>query len=700
MLEGRGGTGRYYSAVNPPIHSPLPSPPLLLHAPSSAHALSPGTRPTTVLQRGAAVCFPHLYATVQQQHSSSSRGPPGWSPFVAAAANPPPPFAISPIPLLPPSIIRPTSVCASSPSFPPAPVAGPRGMSSLKLKPLLLPQLVQERRKLDGQCPPTSPDAVDISHAFNSSESDAESPVTPVVSPRGLSQRLSSSSLSPELPTPETPSSPTAQLFDKRFLPDVLEDPMERFEEDAISFSSASSEHFGLYSCLCDTPCQHRSSSEGLSPDDMVGDFDLDYDMGFLSDGDSAAATDPRQPLKKRVADGSSPFAGLTSRIGSRLPAIKRWRSNRRANAVSSPLTDLSLENVFSRGPSSRSSSLSASNQQTTPERLSDMPPASSMPSSSTISYFDSSENLSGSSLVDMTPEDQSNLERDRSMATTPLLPPLLTDPLGKPPQESPLQSPTVAPTPAAAAAAPPPPPPLPAPAGLSPPPLSSRPSLTSLRQVSSSTTAELPLPLPAILQEHDEWSDRLGHANFTITPLPYELETLSNETVSRFRDDWDAARVNYTKHLVRTGEHYGQTSKIYALTEAKWAETERRWKGFYDDMIRQSSRSAPDSGNPSRSHSRGRGRGRSSSSVPVIGRLHSSDDVLAGLDWRRMDDCLPSAVPRMLESLDAQGKFPCRGDEDIVGPMQRAAVMARARSEDAKGHFWRSIADKVGFRK
>ncbi|PHH84213.1 hypothetical protein CDD83_2307 [Cordyceps sp. RAO-2017] len=202
------------------------------------------------------------------------------------------------------------------------------------------------------------------------------------------------------------------------------------------------------------------------------------------------------------------------------------------------------------------------------------------------------------------------------------------------------------------------------------------------------------------MLQEHDEWSDRLGHANFTITPLPYELEAISAETVGRFRDDWEAARINYTKHLVRTGEHYGHTSKIYALTEAKWAETERRWKGIYDDMVRQSSRSAPGSASHSRSHSRGRGRGRSSSSVGYVGRMPSHDDVLADLDWRRMDDCHPGAVPRMLESLDAHGKFPCRGDEDIVGPMQRDAVMVRARSEDAKGRFWRSLADKVGFRK
>ncbi|KAM4065739.1 hypothetical protein HRG_010545 [Hirsutella rhossiliensis] len=558
------------------------------------------------------------------------------------------------------------------------------------LKPLLLPQLVEERRKFDSKA---SPDAADLSHVYymtNSSSSDVASPVTPTFSPRGH-QRFPSSSSSLELlpqPPQESPaSSPSAQYVsaksEKRQLPDVQEDPMELYEDD----SSPSSEHFGLYSCLCDADCQHRNSSEGLFSDDMTGDFDIDYDMGFLSDGD--CSTDPRQSAKKKSSD-NSPFAGLTSRLGSRLPTIKRWRSSRRANLKSSPTADLSLENVLS---SSRSSSMSASNQQS-PDRFQDFSIAPRMASSSTMSYYGSAEDLSRSSMVEMTLEEQSSLERDRSLATTPLLPPLLTDPLGKPPQESPLQSPTVAPVSATALPTTPQPPPPP----YSRPSLSSRPSTTSLRQVPTGT--ELPLPLPAILQEHDEWSDRLGHANFTITPLPYELETLSAETVGKFRKDWDAARVNYTKHLVRTGEHYGQTSKIYALTEAKWAETERRWKTIYSDIVRQNSRSAPGSASHSRSHSRGRGRGRSSSSVGVVGRMHSHDDSFDDLQWRRVEDCLPSVVPRMLESLDAQGKFPCRGDEDIVGPMQRDAVMVRTRSEDAKGRFWRSLADKVGFRK
>lgn len=423
----------------------------------------------------------------------------------------------------------------------------------------------------------------------------------------------------------------------------------------------------------------------------MTPDFDIDYDMGFLSDGD--CSPDRHQSSKKKLGDGS-PFAGLTSRLGSHLPTIRRWRSSRRANLRASSTADLSLENVLSCEPSSRSSSISASNQQS-PDRSQDASTAPCTTSTSSISFYGSTEDLSKSSVVEMSLEEQSSLERDRSMATTPLLPPLLTDPLGKPPQESPLQSPTVAPVSVAASL---PTTPQPPPPPYSRPSLSSRPSTTSLRQVP--TAAELPLPLPAILQEHDEWSDRLGHANFTITPLPYELDTLSAETVGKFRRDWDTARINYTKHLVRTGEHYGQTSKIYALTEAKWAETERRWKTVYGDIVRQSSRSAPGSASHSRSHSRGRVRGRSSTYVGVASRMHSHDDSLYDSQWRRVEDCLPSVVPRMLESLDAQGKFPCRGDEDIVGPMQRDAVMVRARSEDAKGRFWRCLADKVGFRK
>jgi len=215
------------------------------------------------------------------------------------------------------------------------------------------------------------------------------------------------------------------------------------------------------------------------------------------------------------------------------------------------------------------------------------------------------------------------------------------------------------------------------------------------------SNSTELPFPFPSILQEHDEWSDRLGHANFTISPEPYELADINQETITQFRNAWDLARINYTKHLVRTGENYGQTSKIYAMTEAKWAEVERRWRATFQDIAKNTTNLAAGSMSSSRNQSRGRGRGRSSSSAAVaLARLPAQDDLLAELESRRLEDCLPSAVPQMMKSLYVDGKFPGRGDEDIVGPMRRDAVMVRARSEDAKGRFWRTLADRVGLRK
>ena len=133
---------------------------------------------------------------------------------------------------------------------------------SPKLKPLLLPQLVQERRRLDGQAQLASPDAVDLSHVYyttNSSSSDIASPVTPTFS-RGH-RRFSSSTSSLDLPPlpQEIPASPAqygTQKPEKRQLPDVQEDPMERDEE-----STNQSDHFGLYSCLCKSSPDRPASS-------------------------------------------------------------------------------------------------------------------------------------------------------------------------------------------------------------------------------------------------------------------------------------------------------------------------------------------------------------------------------------------------------------------------------------------------------
>ncbi|KHN94353.1 uncharacterized protein MAM_07782 [Metarhizium album ARSEF 1941] len=574
-----------------------------------------------------------------------------------------------------------------------------------RLKPLLLPQLVEQRlggrtekqqvnEHGNGSSTMAAPDQGDLSFVYyttNSSASDITSPVTPIFSPKGHN-RFSSSTSSLELPMqmpqecPASPSQTSSAMSTLRQLPDVEEEPLDRGEDTATL-----SDQFGLYSCLCDQACSHRNSSESKFQGDFVSEFDIDYDMGFLSDTDFT--TDPRYPRKKRSTTEAA-LSEFTSRLGSRMPSLKRWRSTKRAALRASPTTGLSLENVLARGSiSSRSSSMSAPTHHLPERALESMPP---VPSNPTMTFYSHGDDVETGLGLDISPEDHSNLARDRSMATTPLLPPLLTSTLAGPPRESPLQSPKVetSPTPDAPLS-----PAFGAPAQFSRPALSSRPSMSSLRNVSSST--ELPLPLPSILQEHDEWSDRLGHANFTISPQPYELETINQETIAKFRNDWDLARTNYTKHLVRTGENYGQTSKIYALTEAKWAEVERRWQTTFGDIVKNTNRATAASAGASRNHSRGRGRGRSSSSnAAALARLPAQDDLVAELEWRRLEDCLPSAVPQMLESLDADGKFPGRGDEDIVGPMQRDAVMVRARSEDAKGRFWKTLADRVGLRK
>ncbi|CEJ92517.1 hypothetical protein VHEMI08166 [[Torrubiella] hemipterigena] len=611
------------------------------------------------------------------------------------------------------------------------------GDTSPRLKPLLLPQLVEERKQqlqqqefiypAQIQSTPQLPPQVQLQQqqqsqaqldvlppwpyalaTTNSSSSDVTSPLTPTFSNRGHA-RYSSSSSSLDLPplpplqdvstSPPTPlasiaaTSSASKGSTLRQLPDVEEEPTER-----ESFDSA--QDFSLYSCLCDEPCQHRlSTTDDFFAGAVVSDFDIDdYDIGFLSDGDFT--TDLQ--LKKKRSGTMSPLSDLTTRLSSRFPTIQRWRSGHRSR-ISNGATDLSFENVLSRAPSSRSSSISAANRFALDRSV---PPTPSLP------QFGSDENVSTiSSAAIATPgsewpfeiEDRASIERDRAMATTPLLPPLMTSPIAAaPPIESPLQSPTVQPTPTFTPEIQSPV--ITRPVSLVRPSLSTRPSMVSLHQTSKSTELP-PLAFPG-LPEYDEWSDRLGHANFTITPAPYELTTFTPDTVTKFAEDWDLARVNYTKHLVRTGENYGQTSNIYALTEAKWAEIEGQWKMHYEEMLHQTQpQSAPMSKAASRSRSRGRGgRGRSVSAVTFTKMQQQQQlsqpiegDLFAGMEWRRLEECLPSAVPQMLEALDADGKFPMRGDEDIVGPMQRDAFMIGSCADDRRPRFWRNLVGKVG---
>lgn len=663
---------------------------------------------------------------------------------------------------------------------------------SAKLKPLILPQLVQERKRLeDGQYATAemveggmNANAYNTTNSGlflvdNASMSDITSPATPTFSHRsgGLGHLRYSSSTSSldlplSLPSPsfsECPASPTATTGlaavvaaanaatlagnapVKRSLPDVQEeDLLERVAEeheygDDFTLSHRTSD---LYGCLCDEPCSHGRDDISYDPQNFI------YDLGFVSDSEAAANEPSVQRHRHRAgstvsamsgassATQDSAFSGLTLRFGSHIHALSRWRSksttSRRTyvNLMGAPASEPSL----SRQPSSRSSSLSAGR----PAPVFEPPPILTPTLSS---YYGSTESIehfpTASSTHDELNDDaRSSLERDRAKAATPLLPPLMTEssvlqqqpvsPLPPPSlQTSPLQSPTIASSvtspagvdgltsfplspvtdngipamslsplsplsPAAvgvgaAATAPTSPADV-----LSPPPLRRQFSTASFHvpfgvsHLNTPTSVPAPAPVSVALEPHDEWCDRLGHANYTILPKPYHLapdETTDTQALHVLCEDWAQARINYAKHLVRTGEHYGTTSNTYVLTEAKWAETEREWQRAHQAATVHITNVLTRAGSDA----------RECAATPGMLPPVQHHDV----------SCV---IPQILDN--AEGKFPGLGDEDIVGPMDRLEYMER---DDATGfpgpaglhgekhgmsRFLRGLADRVRIRK
>ncbi|KAK3997745.1 hypothetical protein QBC44DRAFT_45173 [Cladorrhinum sp. PSN332] len=508
-------------------------------------------------------------------------------------------------------------------------------------------------------------------YTYNSSSSDLAlpSPVTPTFS-RSSHARFSGSSSSLEIT--ESPVSPTQPSHvskpAKSPLPDVQEDPLEREDDDNTLILNGDHD-LGLYGCLCDGPCSCSVNGD-LVQSASAYPFrtpDYDYDPGFLSDGDFSGS--PRSRKRRHGSDAG--FSTWGTRLGSRLQSLPRWRSastSRRANLAFSPGSDPALAEPrpslsFSRAASSRSSSVSAPPVQ---QRLRD----SSVPATPALSFYespDSTESIIPPSPLDTMPAELGkSLERDRSMATTPLLPPLMTENAQfqshiPSVQCSPLQSPAALPSPVLEV-----PMSLPYPT----PPLSAKASYSSLhRGAISSTFSDISSPILSILDHQDGWSDRLGHANFTIEPKPHVPERADLATFQAFRADWNLARTNYAKHLVRTGEHYGATSKTYALTEAKWVEIEQEWQRAEDDLIQR------------------------------LDQLGNGDSSVISHLRRTAEEMLPATIPHMPTD---DGKFPELGDLEIVGPMMRDSVMIRDTQDEKKSaSVWlKNLAEKVGLRK
>ncbi|CAK7214723.1 hypothetical protein SCUCBS95973_002230 [Sporothrix curviconia] len=659
---------------------------------------------------------------------------------------------------------------------------------SAKLKPLILPQLVQERKRLDdGQYYTTTTEMVEggttgnTSNATNNglflvdnaSVSDIASPATPTFSHRsGLGHLRYSSSTSSldlplSLPSPSysecaaaSPSAvnglaaavsapnaapSTAAAAVKRVLPDVQEeDLLERVAEHEHEFGddySRTHRDSYLYGCLCDEPCEHGRANENI----VYERPSYDYDLGFVSDCEATANVPSVQRHRHRAgssvsstsnATHDSSFSGLTLRFGSHIHALSRWRSkstsSHRAygNLTGAPASEPSL----SRAPSSRSSSLSAGRPAPAMEPVPVLSPALS-------SYYGSTESIAHIPTANSTldaehklDEDQSRLERDRMKASTPLLPPVFTNdsdlqqqqpvsPLPPPSlQTSPLQTPAMAspvaspgladPVPAispmtvadaaipsmslslaaigggAAATAPASPV-----EAQSPPPLHRKFSTASFHAPFGAPTPPMTTAvasaIPGALEPHDEWCDRLGHANYTILPKPYSLpmnDTTDTQALHVLRDDWMLARTNYAKHLVRTGEHYGTTSNTYVLTEAKWVETDREWQRAHDVAMAHITKMLVRAGGD------GRARAATLDQLPPIQHHNVS--------------CV---IPQILDN--AEGKFPGLGDEDIVGPMDRVACMEREDGgfvatagthgeKNGMSRFLRGLADRVRNRK
>merc|ERR1712093_94392 len=128
---------------------------------------------------------------------------------------------------------------------------------------------------------------------------------------------------------------------------------------------------------------------------------------------------------------------------------------------------------------------------------------------------------------------------------------------------------------------------------GMPSPPLSTKPSISSFHRSTVSRPGHLvpssEIPPIVIADPNDEWANKLGHANFTIYPEPYIPESFDLEACRQLRANWDLARCNYTKHLVRTGEHYGVTSKTYKLTEQKWAAIDAAWRNNNEQNLYES---------------------------------------------------------------------------------------------------------------
>jgi hypothetical protein len=328
---------------------------------------------------------------------------------------------------------------------------------------------------------------------------------------------------------------------------------------------------------------------------------------------------------------------------------------------------DYDQENAISQSLSCHSSFVSNSRQQGL-DKVSEL----QSPLTPTKCIFDSCEDVFLITRIDITKVDKDNKQQAEAISTTPLLPPLIMDARAsiQLPTQSPLQSPSVAK------------PSWPLSTFVRPmdtviiPQLPELHSSTPSNKVSSllhHTSINHTAPLTSsykvftmlAIDSNDEWTNKLGHANFTIYPEPCVPATFTPEACRQLLADWDLARQNYTKHLARTGEHYGVTSNIYKLTEQKWLMTDSIWQKVNDLAITNAK------GHPSNT---------------FVATKHAA----IGHGGRSI---VNTKIPCLSDPF-SEGKFLPLGDEDIVGPMFQAAPQSQ-QTPGRKAKLWRLIVGK-----
>ena len=411
---------------------------------------------------------------------------------------------------------------------------------------------------------------------------------------------------------------------------------------------------------------------------------------------------------KRRRAEPPSP-SGMTARLRTRFPVLSRQWKSRGGERRKSSLSESFQESIVSR---SRASSLRAPSVL---EGRTDIP----MPPTPSESFIvETPEQLANSTgnvsqdIVDPEaepPVEDDEVEPEETLSRTPLLPPVMTSLQSVPqdePVQSPLQSPKIVETPTSPQS-----PALnscrfPTPAvtttattiGLPSPPLSSRPSMSSVHRSvhqiqhplsTAPVTAAADIP-PMLLSPaaapQDEWADRLGHANFTIYPEPYELPapTAIGE-VQRLRQDWEVARHAYSRHLGRAAECYSTTSRTYALTEQKWATVDAAWRAAHDRAIATLA-------SPALTIAEAEAEAEARTRPTEITSAISASAIDPGTTTPAADAPAPPIRMPPLNGPQCAGKFPAIGDRGIVGPMTRAPPPASPTRPSRKRAFWKFL--------